>query len=161
MITVLAIDPATSCGWALWQPGWEQPESGTQVFGLQRGESPGMRFLRFRKWLSSMTDDYSPGLYIYEQAHHRGGAATELCVGFVTRIQEEAATHNALHVPVHSATLKKWATGSGRAGKDEMIVRAEERWGVLPSTHDQADALILLAYGLETYGITAEDGLGR
>jgi hypothetical protein len=30
-------------------------------------------------------------LAIYEQAHHRGGAATEFCVGLTTRVVEFAA----------------------------------------------------------------------
>ncbi len=49
---------------------------------------------------------------------------------------------------VNVATLKLWATGSGRAGKDQMIAAAAERWGV-ELTNDEADAALVAAWGRE------------
>jgi Holliday junction resolvasome RuvABC endonuclease subunit len=93
-----------------------------------------------------------PILIAYEQAHHRGGAATEVGVGLSTRVQEVAALLDIPHyVAVHTATLKKWATGKGTASKDEMKAAARRLWGVEPSTFDEADALCLLAYARDTY----------
>jgi len=114
-----------------------------------------MRFIRFRKWLEHFAM-WRIDLYIYEMAHHRGGPATELCVGFTTRIIEEAARRDAQHIGIHTATLKKWATGSGKASKEQMMKKAELIWGVVPDTHDIADALLLLAYGMVHYAPTAE-----
>lgn len=148
---IVAIDPATRTGWAVLARGWTRPESGVQTFDLRRGESPGMRFIRFRAWLESLAQ-WDPELYVYELAHHRGGPATELCVGFTTRIIEEAARRGAQHVGVHTATLKKYATGSGRAGKDEMIESTRKRWAIDPQDDNEADSLMLLAWALDQYG---------
>lgn len=148
---ILAIDPSTKTGWAVLARGWTRPESGVQVFDLRRGESPGMRFIRFRAWLESMAQ-WEPELYVYEQAHHRGGAATELCVGFTTRIIEEAARRGAQHAGVHTGTLKKFATGRGNAEKDAMIEAARHRWAIEPQDDNEADALELLAWAINEYG---------
>ena len=170
---ILAIDPGTHCGWATWDG--QHVESGVQVFDLKRGESPGMRFLRFRRWLHqvvwSLDRDFiiidpstyqAPDLlFVYEQAHHRGGAATEILVGMTTRIQEFAAEIGAEHASVHSGTLKKFATGKGNASKADMIVAAEgwgARWGIGDTITDDniADALLLLAWAREEFGKEGE-----
>ena len=152
---ILAIDPGTHSGWATWDGA--HVESGVQVFDLKRGDSPGMRFLRFRRWLHDIGRNlyiYSSiplhkALLVYEQAHHRGGAATEVLVGMTTRVQEFAAEIGAEHEAVHTATLKKWATGNGRASKEQMIAAACERYGVAVRDDNEADALLLLAWARE------------
>ena len=168
---ILAIDPGTHCGWATWDG--QHVESGVQVFDLKRGESPGMRFLRFRRWLYAVAgvtsvrisvqrqQGHLPDLLVYEQAHHRGGAATEILVGMTTRIMEFAAEIGAEHVAVHSGTLKKFATGRGNASKADMIVAAEgwgARWGIGDTITDDniADALLLLAWAREEFGKEGE-----
>ena len=87
-------------------------------------------------------------------AHHRGGAATELCVGFVTRAIEAAAAHGAEYEGVPTMTLKKHATGRGNADKEAvrtaMLVHWNDELTRLRRTiqnHDEADALALLAFG--------------
>jgi len=47
-------------------------------------------------------------LIIYEQAHHRGGAPTEIGVGLATRVMELATKYNINYTTVHSGTLKKF-----------------------------------------------------
>ena len=109
-----------------------------------------MRFLRFRTWLTGMLATLSPEVVVYEQAHHRGGAPTELCVGLVTRVQEMAAERGIEYCSVHSGTLKKWATGSGSAGKDAMQAWAVGRFPTYDPAQDegadQADALAMLEW---------------
>lgn len=160
-IPVLALDLATKTGWALRDRSGNL-ESGVQEFELKRGESAGMRFLRFRKWMKDMIalgelgTKYSqnePGLILFEQAHHRGGAATQLCVGLVTNVLADAAQHGVEHMSVHSATLKKFATGSGKSSKEEMITKAKEFYpNVILLDDNHADALLMLKYGLTELG---------
>lgn len=171
---ILALDMATSTGWALHDRNG-YVTSGVQKFELGRGESPGMRFLRFRAWLREMKgiglctcrvgglcSCYAVDVIAYERAHHRGGAATALCVGLVTVMLEEAARLGIEVAPVHTATLKKHATGKGNAGKDDMVRAAVRRWGPeleaqkgsegpLPED-DEADALCILAWALDEVG---------
>jgi hypothetical protein len=144
---ILALDMATKTGWAT------DGQSGVQVFDTKRGESPGMRFLRFRAWLKEMCNELiHPEVIAYEQPHHRGGAATELAYGFLTEVKTRAAAQSIELMPVHSQTLKKWATGSGRAGKPEMVAEAKRR-GFDPSDDNHADACLLYEYAKAELGV--------
>jgi Holliday junction resolvasome RuvABC endonuclease subunit len=107
-----------------------------------------MRFLRFRAWLNEIKSlAEKVDVVAYEAAHHRGGAATQLCVGMVTDVLAWAADIGAETMPVHTGTLKKFATGKGNAGKPEMIQAAKDR-GYDPEDDNEADACLLLEYAL-------------
>ena len=49
---------------------------------------------------------------------------------------------------VAPSTLKKFATGNGRASKEQMIEAARERWPMCPN-NDEADAFHLACWGLQ------------
>jgi hypothetical protein len=92
-VNILALDLGTKTGWALHDN--IVSVSGVQTFDLKRGESPGMRYVRFTRWLGDMcvtkaeaSPDlrcyqvrYKPDLIVYEQTHQRGGAAPALITG--------------------------------------------------------------------------------
>lgn len=139
---ILALDTATKTGWALIANG-KIVESGVQDFSKKRGESNGLMFLRFRKWLNDLIKSWSPELIAYERAHFRGGAATEIGVGLQTRVQELAASFGVESTPVHTGTLKKWATGKGNAGKDLMMKIAETHLDRPPIDDNEADAIMI------------------
>ena len=150
---ILALDLGTATGWALAKPTfpgsteYAMQESGVQTFDVKRGESPGMRYLRFRRWL----EDVTPGdctLILYEQTHHRGGAATEISANFAGRVQELCAIRAIEHAAVHSASLKKWCTGRGNADKTAMLAAVCNRWKIVQDDNE-ADAIALLYYGLK------------
>lgn len=147
---ILAIDAATKTGWALIREG-RVYESGVQDFSKRRGESNGAMFLRFRGWLNRLTD-LDVRLVVYELAHHRGGAATEICVNLTGRIQEACAEKEIPYATVHTGTLKKWATGFGNAGKGEMMDRAAEILGRPPVDDNEADAVLMGMYAVDEYG---------
>jgi crossover junction endodeoxyribonuclease RuvC len=158
---ILALDLGTMTGWALRVDG--RLESGAEDFSLVRGESPGMRYVNFNNWLRTVTapildaaGEGRLGLLAYEQAHHRGGAATEVLSGLTTRVQEFCARFQLNHVAVHTASLKKFVTGKGNADK-AMMASAIYRRGWLPAaewarsttetrTADELDAIGLLHY---------------
>lgn len=143
---IIALDTATATGYAIAEDG-KLLESGVYRFPLQRGETNGIRFLRFRHWLKVKAEGC--GLLVAEQAHHRGGAATELCVGFTTRVQEVAAEIGAEYACCHTQALKLYATGNGNAPKEQMIEVAAKRWGVVPEDDNHADAMCLMAWALD------------
>ena len=149
-MNILSLDLATKTGWASNVHG---RRSGVVEFALKRGESPGMRFLRARAWLNEMWKLLSGqiDIIVYEQAHHRGGAATAVCVGLVTEVQAFAAEHNIELMPVHTATLKKFATGSGRANKKDMVQAAQKR-GWNPQDDNEADVQLLIEYAILEMG---------
>jgi len=154
-MNILALDPGSSFGWAASSDG--RIESGVQDFLLRRGESPGMRFIRFNRWMPSMISLTSPGLIVYERPILAYAYSAEILAGFVTRIQEEGARQGIPFEPVPVATLKKWATGRGNAKKAEMIGAARSRFPERMILDDnEADALILLAYSIEKYNLNKE-----
>jgi len=149
---ILALDTGTKTGWAVIRPGWTKPEYGAEDFSLRRGESSGMRFIKFRKFLDDMRK-HGVELYVYEQAHHRGGAATSVGVGLTTRVEETAAFYGVECVAVHTGELKKWATGHGKASKEMMVEAAFKLWGIRVEDDNIADALCLLALAVKRYDV--------
>lgn len=145
-MNILALDMATKTGWAT-NIG---RQSGIQTFDVRRGESPGMRFLRCRGWLAEMQSLLGNiDIIVYEQAHHRGGAATACCVGLVSTVQTFAAEHDIELMAVHTGELKRWATGKGNACKLVMIETARSK-GWAPGDDNEADAQLLLEYAIES-----------
>ena len=146
---ILALDTATKTGWCLYDK--KIIESGTQNFTKRRGESNGLMFLRFRNWLTEMVTSHKPEMLVYEQAHHRGGAATEICVNLTGRVQEIGDEYN-LHVAnVRTTTLKLFATGKGNAGKTAMIAVAKNILGRDPIDDNEADAICLALWADNEY----------
>jgi len=160
-MNILALDIATHTGWACSIDG--QRFSGTWDCSRGPRESRGMVFFRFRSELAALLQGSEAvfDLCVREQAHQRGGAATEIALGLSGVLEEflaRLATPCAI-TTVHSATLKKWTTGSGRADKDAMIAAANKRWASLyPSgptvSDDEADARAMLEYAIEQYQVT-------
>jgi Holliday junction resolvasome RuvABC endonuclease subunit len=141
---IIALDLGTNTGWATNLTG--SVESGVQTFDIKRGESPGMRYVRFNRWLEELAEE-GPDLIIFEQAHNRGGAATELLNGMATRVLELCAKRGVQHTSIHSQSLKKWATGSGNAKKPEMISAIKKTYPLVEDDNE-ADALHMLNYAV-------------
>lgn len=111
-----------------------------------------MRYRNFAAWVGQMLDKYKPSIVGYEQAHHRGGYATELCVNFTGRIQEECARRNIDYAKVHTAKIKKHITGNGRASKVDVIEAVKKKYygiGIVDDNH--ADALAGLDYMMSKF----------
>jgi Holliday junction resolvasome RuvABC endonuclease subunit len=156
-LRILALDCATKTGWAAGArnpEGWKLVESGVQVFDVKRGESPGMRYLRFSRWLVEVFDLARPDFAIYEKPIivHKSSAAAEVAHGFATRLQEICAQRGVEHETIAATSLKKAITGRGNAEKPEMMQAAFERWNKRPSDDNEGDALCLLTYAIKNYG---------
>jgi Holliday junction resolvasome RuvABC endonuclease subunit len=149
---IFALDLATTTGWCLAHNDGTVVESGIKSFKKARGECNGILFLKARKWMQDMLQRHvipyndAENIVVYEQAHFRGGAATELCVGLQTRAQEEAAAlaaQGVLSVSIRTNELKTFATGVGNASKEQMCQAAAIILGREPHTDDEADAVLL------------------
>lgn len=142
-IKILALDLATKTGWAYGETEDSHVcvHSGVQDFSLKRGESGGMRLLHFDRWIYQMLAETDPKVVVYETPHHQGGHATEVLLGLVGILQKAACEAKVEYSSVHSATLKKFATGSGRASKEEMKIRAIQRFARQVVDDNEADAL--------------------
>jgi hypothetical protein len=90
---ILSLDCATKTGWALIEKGMVY-ESGMQDFSKKRGESNGIMFIKFRRWLAGMLYDNKADFVIYEQSGvFRSGAASEIALNLTGRVQEICEQH--------------------------------------------------------------------
>lgn len=79
----------------------------------------------------------------------RGGLELAMLHGVLRHVLHEADVPTAVVVTQH---LKQFATGKGKATKQQMLAAAKDRLGVPLSSHDQADACWLACMGLHRYG---------
>ena len=157
---VWGLDIATKTGWCI---GEYDPKSkkvewmtfGRSNFEPKRGEGKGIRFLRFRRWLLDRMEEFYPDVVVYEQAHYRGGAATEVLVGLTTVLQEVCDEAGIPYATVRTGPLKKFATGKGNASKGEMVVVAadfaEAHNAGAVENDDEADAIHVFRWATENY----------
>lgn len=161
-IAILALDMATATGWALRDRDGTVT-SGTQGFDLKRGESTGMRLLRFRRWLREMIwPGYRDRIELvgavdvvaYEQPilHAKRQRNTSVAHNLEGVLLPELEARSINYTNVTPAALKKHATGKGNSGKPAMIAAAEARWGIKPADDNEADALCVLAWALDEIG---------
>ena len=162
-MNILALDLGANCGWALVENG--VVTSGVQVFDLKRGESPGMRWLRFDRWLEDVAT--RADVVIIEAVLGRfakGQAQTFIASNFAGRVQSFCASRSIEHTDVPGSTLKRFITGKGNAAKPDMRTAAVAR-GLIPreiadrAGEDEIDARCVLAYALAE--IVPASGVGR
>jgi len=150
MNATLALDLGTNTGWALSQSG-DAIISGTENFKPQRFEGGGMRYLRFKRWLTEIKQscDDIDAVYFEEVRRHIGVDAAHAYGGFLATLTAWCEHHNIPYQGVPVGTIKKHATGKGNAGKNEMITSVTIR-GHSPVDDNEADALALLYWAIET-----------
>lgn len=144
--TILALDLGTTTGWTLMTRDGSIT-SGTESFKPHRFEGGGMRFLRFKRWLTEIkqTSDGIDAVYFEEVRRHLGVDAAHAYGGFMAHLTAWCEHHQIPYQGIPVGTIKKHATGKGNASKDEMIAAARQL-GHSPADDNEADALALLAY---------------
>lgn len=115
-----------------------------------------MRYIKLRGFLNHILVAYPDlQLIVMEKAHHRGGAATRYAHGYQATVETFCAEHGIEHTTIHSATLKRHATGKGNAEKAAMIAAGRVAWQ-LPAykgiTDDEVDARWLYDLARVTLG---------
>jgi hypothetical protein len=148
--TILALDLGTQTGWAL-RGNDGHITSGSESFRPQRFEGGGMRFLRFKRWLTEVKHacDGIDCLYFEEVRRHVGVDAAHAYGGFLATLTAWCEHHRIPYQGVPVGTIKKHATSKGNASKDDMVAAIRVR-GHQPCDDNEADALALLYWALET-----------
>lgn len=148
MLTVLALDLGTSCGWAM-------SDAGVLVSGTQHlpSDSIGHRMLYFGEWLNPML--VGCRTVWYEAPHAHSGASRDIVYGLQGVLLGECVRVGADARRVAANTLKKWTTGNGACGKLAMVERASAIARRTITDHNEADAVCLLAMALDALGRAA------
>ena len=149
LTAVLALDLGTHTGWALWQAD-RSITSGTTHFAPQRFEGGGMRYLRFKRWLTEIkeTTDGLDAVFFEEVRRHAGVDAAHAYGGFMAHLTAWCEHHQIPYQGVPVGTIKKHATGKGNASKADMTAAMRAR-GFSPTDDNEADALALLGWALD------------
>ena len=148
----LALDLGTTTGWAL-RTRERTIASGTVSFRPSRYDGGGMRYLRFRSWLEEIAAnaDGLGAVYFEEVRRHAGTDAAHLYGGFLATLSAWCEQRSIPYQGVPVGTLKRHATGKGNAGKPAVMHAVRER-GFEPADDNEADALALLLWAIETRG---------
>lgn len=151
--SILALDLGTTTGWALVSRDG-LISSGSESFKPQRFEGGGMRYLRFKRWLTDIKQcaDGIDCVVFEEVRRHAGVDAAHAYGGFMAHLTAWCEHHQIPYQGVPVGTIKKHATGKGNAGKVEMIAAAKAR-GINPVDDNHADALALLDWAMAQGGV--------
>jgi Holliday junction resolvasome RuvABC endonuclease subunit len=148
---ILALDPATNCGWAT-----SPSLSGTWDLSVRRDESTNMRLVRLRSKLSDIYASDPFDLLVYEAARNASpGMQNALVIQATLQgvIQLWVADHPGVEMRGYSPSeIKKYATGKGNVGKESMIAAATARWpGIEWVDDNQVDAVFIWQMAMDEY----------
>ena len=150
--TLLALDLGTTTGWALHGADG-LITSGTVSFRPGRFDGGGMRFLRFTNWLAEIDRLSGPiaAIWFEEVRRHAGTDAAHVYGGLMATLTAWAELRGVPYAGVPVGTIKRHATRHGNAPKAAMIAAMRTR-GHAPADDNEADALALLHWAIETNG---------
>ena len=150
--TLLALDLGTTTGWALRSRDG-LITSGVVSFRPGRFDGGGMRYLRFTNWLTELDRLSGPiaAIWFEEVRRHAATDAAHVYGGLLATLTAWAELRGVPYEGVPVGTIKRHATGKGNASKDSMIAAARAR-GFSPVDHNEADAIAILFWALETAG---------
>jgi hypothetical protein len=148
---ILALDLGTTTGWASLVQGIVH--SGTMTFRTGRYDGGGMRYLRFQTWLEGMADDTGgvAAIYFEEVRRHIGTDAAHIYGGFLATLTAWCERRRVAYQGVPVGTVKRFATGKGNADKQAVLTAMRTR-GFNPADDNEADALAILLWAIETNG---------
>ena len=150
--SILALDLGTTTGWAI-RDFDGLITSGTVSFKPSRYDGGGMRYLRFTNWLTEIDPLSGPieAIYFEEVRRHAGTDAAHVYGGLLAVLTSWGELRGVPYQGVPVGTIKKHASGKGNAPKQAMIDAARKR-GFNPADDNEADAIAILLWAIETNG---------
>jgi hypothetical protein len=150
--SILALDLGTTTGWAV-RSSRCRIAHGTAEFRPSRFEGGGMRYLRFGHWLAQ-TLEITGGIdavYFEEVRRHIGTDAAHVHGGLLATLTAWCEAQSIPYSGVPIGIWKRHACGKGNASKDEVVAAVRKR-GFEPADDNEADAIAILLWALETNG---------
>ena len=135
-MNIVAIDPGNKMGFAKHIEG-EAVEARALLWEIDSKDPPGLKWSKFRGWLNSVTHsgkewpDERIDLLVVEAPIGKAQKSlnsNRSALAWNTIAEEVAATHGINYVEIHAVTVKKFATGTGRADKELMLAAAYLKW---------------------------------
>jgi hypothetical protein len=149
---ILALDLGTTTGWAV-RTFDGLITSGTVCFRPGRFDGGGMRYLRFTNWLTEIDRLSGPigAIYFEEVRRHLGTDSAHVFGGLMATLTAWGELRGVPYQGVPVGTIKRHWAGQGNAPKQAMIAAARAR-GFSPADDNEADALAILHWALESRG---------
>lgn len=148
MKATLNLDLGTKTGYCLFGRDGESVIElhGTQNFKEDRFSGGGMRYLRFRRWLSEVHAAQPISAVYYEEVRrHLGVDAAHAYGGFLAHLTAWCEENSVAYQGVPVSQIKTHATGRGNA-KKEAVIAAMEALGYRVIDDNHADAIALSLY---------------
>jgi Holliday junction resolvasome RuvABC endonuclease subunit len=133
---ILALDIATKTGWC------NNTSSGVWDFSVKRGESIGMRLIRFRAKVLEMISLEKPDVIVYELPAGLFKASIMVASEMIGVLKTICEDQKIEYAHESATEIKKFATGKGNAKKEHMI-KALEDVGIKVIDDNHADAIHL------------------
>lgn len=147
----LGLDLATKTGYSLLTSTGEHVASGVWNFKAKSGEDERHGLLAFRTQLSQIQKDHPQITAIFFEK-------VDFCVAMLAYrkhcmlaavLELFSLDSNLPLIPVAVGTLKKYATGNGRADKSEMIAAAKTAYPAIKFEDDNhADSILIAHWGV-------------
>jgi len=127
-LTVVGLDLGNRSAWALVHSGGEVRTTGW--FDTDRkGEGGGMKYWRFAKFVDELLDNLRPDVVAYEEVSGSPrGASNSVALRQMGILEAALARKGIPYASINPMTLKKWATGSGKSKKKDMIAALRSRY---------------------------------
>lgn len=145
-MSIICLDLGTNLGWSVYYgPG--DTAHGVMSFKPGRFEGGGMRWVRFRSWLSAMHEQHGPvdAIHFEEVRAHKGTDAAHAYGGFLATLTGWCEGKQIPYAGHSVGEIKRHATGKGNANKAAMSA-AVRRLGFSPADDNDADAIALMLY---------------
>jgi hypothetical protein len=150
--TLLCLDLGNTTGFAL-RTADGRIVSGTVSFRPSRYDGGGIRYLRFRGWLDNAAENAGGiGVVHFEEVRrHLSTDAAHVHGGLLATLTSWCELNGIAYQGVPVGTIKRFITGKGNADKDAVIAAVRAR-GFNPADDNEADALAILLWAIETDG---------
>jgi len=139
--TIIAFDPATHtgcCVGSVTANSIPKALEGPITFSIKPIKEPTLGY--YIRKIRELVDEYDPDYIAWEEAYVRNYTSARLQFGIAGIIQGYAERRKSTMIAIHPSSIKKRATGNGRASKDEVVKAAKEIAPCLIHDDNEADA---------------------
>lgn len=146
---ILALDIATFTGY------YSTHEAGTWNFTESKHRNDNKQHKDFRDTLMEFIQEYHIKRIVAEDLNVNNHFFDMRKLAEFRGILLEVCDELNLPEPefVNVSSLKKWATGNGRACKSEMVEACRNRFNYYPADDNEADAFLIFNYFIRKYRI--------